>query len=63
MSQGHVVKHSVGKLHPQNLYVQLKNNSVWVYEKALDSRQQRVLLAGIAERQGSVKLKYWIKVR
>lgn len=58
MSQGHVVQLSQGLNHPERLYVKLKNNAVWVYEKPLTVGQILCIKQGIENRHGKVHLRH-----
>lgn len=62
MSQGKAIEHRQGKLNARNLYIKLKNGSVYRYPKPLGEAQQSSLLARIEKNKNTVQLKHWEKV-
>lgn len=63
MSQGTMVKASVGNTHKDVLYIQLKNNSVYRHPKRMTTAQMTNLVIAIKEKGGRVQLKNWVKAR
>lgn len=60
--QGKVVTARYGRKNPDNLYIKLKNGSVWRYHKPLPEMARLDLIARIKFNDDVVRLKHWIRV-
>ena len=52
-----------GRVHEDRLYIQLKNNAVYLHSCSLTEEEQVRVMSGIALNKGRVQLKQWKKVR
>ena len=62
MSQGIAIKANRGRKWHQRLYIQLKNGSVYVHQKPMNSTAQAKLLTELSAKGNRVTLKHWNRV-
>lgn len=62
MSIGVVVKWKHGLVHKTNLYIQLKNGSVYRFNSMMPTNKQREYMDRVQRNGGRISLKQWTKV-